>query len=161
MSNPPVRELFDYDPTTGVMTYKAARKKCRPGAVAGYGRSDGYNVISVNRKNYLRSRLAWLWMTGHWPAHEIDHKDKNPSNDRWDNLREATRSQNEMNGGLRKNNRLGLKGVRQGKRDKGFGAGISINGKYVHLGTFPTAEEAHDAYKQAAAKYFGEFARHG
>lgn len=87
----------------------------------------------------------------------VDHIDGNPMNNIRSNLRIATVGQNAMNAKKRAHNKAGYKGVvPEGKK---FRASIYADGKRRHLGTFPTAQEAHEAYKKAAVKYFGEFAR--
>lgn len=87
-------------------------------------------------------------MTGKWPKEEIDHKDRDPSNDRWCNLREATSSQNKYNRGDDDN----LRGVyRSGKR---WYALVSRN----YLGTFDTFEEAVAARDAEAVRLAGDFA---
>lgn len=89
----------------------------------------------------------------------IDHIDGNPANNCKDNLRFCTTSQNAMNMKKNINNSSGYKGVSWHKKSEKYRAyiGSGINRKY--LGYYSTAEEAHEAYKQAAIKYFGEFAR--
>lgn len=90
---------------------------------------------------------------------DIDHEDGDRMNCQRDNLRVATRSQNQGNRKLQSNNTTGFKGVSKFKgRNKWF-ARITVNGKYNHLGSFDTPEDAHAAYCKAATEHFGEFAR--
>jgi hypothetical protein len=98
-------------------------------------------------------------MTGDWPPFEIDHIDMNGLNNRWNNLREATHSQNMMN--KLYPNSTGFKGVsiRRKCTIRPFVARIHINNRHKHLGYFKTAKEAHTAYVRAAQKEHGEFAR--
>lgn len=100
-------------------------------------------------------RLAWLYMTGEWPTDEIDHRDRDPSNNRWSNLREATHKQNLSNQGIHSNNRLGIRGVE--KHGKRFRAYLGVEGKKVILGWFDTAEEAGAARDAAGRDMRGEF----
>ena len=93
-------------------------------------------------------------MTGRWPI-EADHRDLDPSNDRWDNLREATSSQNKGNARRWRNNQLGVKGVWFHKQKGKFTSQCG----HKHLGLFATAGEAYAAYLAAAEAKFGEFAR--
>lgn len=104
-------------------------------------------------------------MTGEWPKHQVDHKDTNPSNDKWDNLREATTAQNKAN--CRKYNRdkasCPLKGVQavQKRHSIRYRAVVTKEGVRRHLGNFDTPEEAHAAYLKASAELHGEFSNDG
>ena len=101
--------------------------------------------------------MAWLYMTGSWPAKDIDHKDGDGLNNSWCNLREATRLENSGNSRRRSDNTSGAKGVRL---DRGkWIAQIVVAGKLRRLGTFNTLEAAAAAYEAAATEHFGEFAR--
>ena len=96
-------------------------------------------------------------MTGSFPSGMIDHINGVCDDNRWSNLRQATRSQNAANQRIHRDNTLGMKGVyRHGKR---FAAKIRINGDGIHLGTYDTPEEAHSIYCEAAAFAFDDFAR--
>jgi hypothetical protein len=103
-------------------------------------------------------------MIGRWPEPSIDHKNMDKADNRWDNLREATYSENCRNKKVNSNNALGFKGVikRQGHqfRHAPYEAYIRPRaGERVYLGRFETAQEAHAAYSAAAAKLHGDFAR--
>jgi hypothetical protein len=89
---------------------------------------------------------------------EIDHKDGNGLNNRRSNMRIATRSQNSRNRGKHSNNKSGFKGVSWNTRDRTWQAQITKDHKKIHLGNFPTPEQAHAAYRAAAAKLHGDFA---
>lgn len=91
------------------------------------------------------------------PKEFVDHINGDGLDNRRINLRIATHQQNIRNQRLSKANTSGYKGV--SKRNKRWGSCISVDGKTIHLGRFDTPEEAHEAYCQAARKYFGEFAR--
>lgn len=151
-----LRAALDYDPATGLFRWRLPRKKVRVGDVAGRVREDGHRVICVNRRQYLASHLAWLYMTGSWPDPEVDHRDKNPSNDAWENLREATRQQQCFNRRVRSDSTTGIKGVVPYK--DGFKALIYRGGKAVTLGIFKNKDKAARAYQIAASNDHGEFA---
>lgn len=151
-----LRELLEYDPDTGTFRWRVSRGPRKAGAVAGC--TDHYVQIMVDGKNYKGHRLAWLWMTGEWPANEIDHKGGDGSDNRFDEIRPATSSQNKMNRKLIVSNTSGLKGAFLDKRDGRWYSRISVNGELTHLGRFETAEEAHAAYAAAARQAYGEFA---
>jgi hypothetical protein len=100
-----------------------------------------------------------FWMTGQWPRYQMDHKNRNRSDDRWSNLRQATRSQNQGNR-INSNNSLGLKGVCWEADRRKYKAYIEgKDGRTINLGRFNTAAEAQAAYAAAASKKFGQFAR--
>jgi hypothetical protein len=153
-----LRALLHYDRETGEFRWRQrVRPSIRPGDVAGALDNQGYRKITINGQQYAAHRLAWFYMRGNWCSLVIDHRDGNPSNNRWGNLRRATKSQNNANRPLQRNNASGLKGVSQ---DEGrWRARIYKNGRGRHLGSFPTSQAAHAAYVKAARKLFGEFAR--
>lgn len=91
-------------------------------------------------------------------ALETDHINGNTLDNRKSNLRNATHAQNLRNQRQRNRNKSGFKGVSFEKRRSLWRAVISFEGKYMHIGYYETARAASDAYKKAAAEYFGEFA---
>lgn len=90
---------------------------------------------------------------------EGDHAESNTLDNRRKNLRIVTHHQNSTNRRTRRNTKAGLKGVSWHSRDEVWEASIRVRGKLKHLGTFHTAEDAHAAYREAATKQFGEYAR--
>jgi hypothetical protein len=153
-----VREQLSYDPGAGIFMWRTKRRGRYPGVPIGCRRKgDGYLVIQIDGHLYVASRLAWLYMTGEWPPAQVDHWDKNSSNNAWDNLRAATPSQNGANIGAQRNNKCGLKGV-CAYRGRWI-AQLSVNRQRVLRAAFDTPEEAHAAYVAAARKHFGDFAR--
>ena len=96
-------------------------------------------------------------MTGKWPENDIDHINVARGDNRFSNLREATRSENLRNRGAQKNNTSGFKGVSWQKSSRKWDARINIHGKVVHLGYFDDPEDAYQAYCQAAKELHGEF----
>lgn len=154
-----LQELLDYDPQTGIFTWKKPTgRRVKVGQIAGCDIGSGHLVIRIDTRAYCYHRLAWLYVTGEWPPQEIDHKDRNPGNNRFDNLRLATHAQNLKNQRKPKNNTSGFKGVKLDKRNGRWIARITMEYKDVHIGCFATAEEAAKAYDDAALKHFGEFA---
>jgi HNH endonuclease/AP2 domain len=155
------RRVFDYDPAEGILRWKLAPRRGMPaGCECKKPGKPIYIVVRVGKAPgilYAAHRVIWLWMTGSWPVKMIDHKDLDGTNNKWDNLRLATNSQNMMNANLYKNNRTGIKGVtfRRGK----FRVRIQKNGAEIYLGDFGTIDEARAARDVAAKMYHGEFAR--
>jgi hypothetical protein len=142
---------FTYNPSTG--EFNRLRGRAKTGSV----NNEGYVHIKINNKIYKAHRLAFLYMTGDFPADEVDHINGNRSDNRWENLRKCTRHQNMGNSKTYQNNRSNLKGVR--KNRNGWEARIRINGTAIQIGTFKTREEAKAAYDAKAVELFKEFAR--
>lgn len=155
-----VRDLLSYDPLTGIFRWRRSVNSRSPkGSIAGGPDRYGYRRIKIGGRYYRAHRLAWLLMTGGWPISGIDHRDGDPSNQTWTNLRAADVTQNAQNQKRRIDNKQSLKGVGKDRRHGRYFARITVNGKTWRIGTFATAEEAHEAYLTEAKKYFGDFAR--
>jgi HNH endonuclease len=152
-------ELFDYSIITGIVT---RRIRTAPntviGSEVGSTTSPGYLNVMVDGKIYYVHRLIWKLVTGQDPGDMvIDHIDGNRLNNSWHNLRLATASNNACNQHKPPENKTGFKGV--SKKKRGFVSLIRIEGKKSYLGYFPTPEEAHAAYCEAAKACHGDFAR--
>lgn len=155
-----LRSMLLYDPETGIFTWRACRTSLvAAGSVAGSMDTKGYVKISIAPRVYAAHRLAFLYMLGRWPHDQVDHADKNKSNNRWANLRDATQSQNVGNQSLRKSNSSGFKGVYWHKRDRNWQAQIMLAGRSKSLGAFDCPAAAHFSYVVAAQSKYGEFAR--
>jgi HNH endonuclease len=153
-----LRELLHYDPESGEFRWrKRPRNSVHIGDVAGCITPAAYRRIRIRGRAYFAHQLAWFYMTGHWGQPSIDHRDGDPTNNRWGNLRRATPSQNCANRRRQQNNKSGFKGVfpYRGR----WRASISKNGRLTVLGTFAAPQAAHAAYEAAARELFGEFAR--
>lgn len=152
---------YIYDPDTGIFRYRdnGLGRFHRAGAIAGGLSSTGHLVVKIKGTAYKAHRLAWLYMTGEWPSHFIDHINCIPDDNRWCNLREATNAQNLHNAKVRAGNKTGFKGVcaKQGK----YTANIGYLGKIYYIGIYDTPEEAHEAYCKKADELHGEFANYG
>lgn len=146
-----VRQLFNYDPATGILSWRVARGGRVAGMPAGHTRGDGYRVVGLNGRDVYAHRLIWLHVTGAWPAQHIDHRDADKGNNRWGNLREASRTLNMLNlKGPKSNNRLGVLGV-DALGPARFRARLKVSGKVRQVGIFATPEAASAAYHRAKA----------
>jgi hypothetical protein len=148
-----LKECLSYSPETGVFKWIGPNNK-RPGTID----RKGYLRIGIDYKVYRAHRLAFLYMTGDIPK-EVDHIDLDTSNDRWNNLRACTNTQNQANRGPRKTNTSGVKGVSWHKRIKMWQSSISKDYKKLHLGYFDDINDASAAYNKAAKSMHGEFAK--
>lgn len=153
------RALLDYDPSTGMFTWKIYRgPRARAGSTAGAPHPGGYRCIRIDGTGpYLAHRVAWLMTYGEWPAGDIDHVNGDRSDNRIANLRLADRFQNGANAKVHLDNLSGFKGVSQ-MRGR-YQARIRVRGQSFYLGSFLTPEEAHGAYVAAARRLSGAFAR--
>lgn len=155
-----VRELMTYEAETGHLRWRQRMSaRVHAGCVAGCKCATGYLLVRIHGTSYPAHRLAWLWMTGQWPKQHLDHRNRDKTDNRWDNLREASPSQNQANMKRAANNTSGLKGVSWRKRVSMWQAAITVRGKTKWLGYFSCKAAAHFSYQVAASKYFGEFAR--
>lgn len=155
-----IRELLHYDPSTGAFNWRSTRPGlAKKGTQAGNVMSHGYRRISVGGRRYLAHRLAWFYVNGVWPACQLDHINGDVSDNRIENLREATHAQNMLNRKRRSDSSSGFKGVFWKPAVGKYQVFISVDGKRRSLGYFKTAEEGHAAYCRAAEKLHGEFAR--
>jgi hypothetical protein len=122
------------------------------GKEAGNRRTDGYIMVRVIidgvKYDVLKHRLIWALLHGRWPEAGLDHRDGDAENNRIDNLREANQKQNLQNVVVRSP----TQGTAFDPRSKRWQALLGLNGRKVHLGMFPTAQAAHEAYLRAKAE---------
>ncbi len=148
-----LRHLLAYDAETGLFTRRISvvGRNGRAGAIAGTPHK-GYVQIQIDRRPYKAHRLAWLYMTGEWPAAEVDHRNTVKSDNRWDNLREADRTLNAENQRrAHRDSQSSVLGVT--KNHKRWMANITINGRQQYLGTFDTPQIAGEAYLAAKRQH--------
>jgi len=154
-----LRELLRYNKRTGEFHWRKESRRVDKGQLAGCLDRERYWVIWIGRRNYPAHQLAWLYVMGTWGRPTIDHRDGNPANNRWSNLRLATHSQNNANRRRPRHNTSGFKGVSYDRQRQQWKATICKDGHTMCLGWFDTPQAAHRAYVKAARKLFGEFAR--
>lgn len=141
----------------GKLIWQIARGRMKPGAIAGRLNPDGYVVVMYKGRAMLAHRLIWLVTYGTWPQDRIDHVNGVHDDNRIENLRVATHSQNIANSKVRRDNAGGVKGATRLPSGK-WQAQIKANKVYRYLGTFENKDDAKAAYERAAKEAFGEFA---
>jgi hypothetical protein len=122
-------------------------------------RQSGYRLVMIDERSYKAHRLAYFLMTGEDPFDRIDHINMDKSDNKWENLRDATHSQNMANCHRYKNNKSGIKGVYWYPPYQKWNAQIRVHGKLKNLGYFDDIEDAAATIRAAHIKYRGEFAR--
>jgi hypothetical protein len=146
-------QTFDrvsYNPKTGVFTWLKKVGRGNKGNIAGHINKHGYLQIQCDRKKYQAHRIAWFMTYGKWPDGDIDHINGVRTDNRIENLRDVSRSNNLKNQRKPKaNNKSGFLGVYWHKGDSKWIAKIKINGKNKHLGSFENPAIAHTAYLTA------------
>ena len=131
------------------------------GDIAGWLHSSGYYLITMNKKNYRLHRLVWIYHNGDIPnGMSVDHIDGDTKNNRIENLRLATHTENMRNRKMHSTNTSGIKGVEWYKYRNKWRVRMRIDGKDKTLGYFHILEEAEAAAIAAREKYHGDFARH-
>ena len=149
-----LKDHFYYNKKTGVFVKKIyfdKRGRKRGGKEHGSLCENGYIILMINYKRYLSHRLAWFYVKGEWPENEIDHINGIRSDNRFCNLREASRSQNQQNRKKAQlnNKSTGIIGTYVERATGKFYSSITLNRKQKRLGTFNTVEQAHNAYIKA------------
>src|SRR5215831_12897717 len=154
-----VKGLLNYEPDTGQLTWAVASGRygrISPGTKAGFEHTDSdgyrYRYVVIQSRQYRATHLAWAWMTGEWPKETIDHKNQDTLDDRWENLREATLSQQKQNNRRRKDSTTGYKCVvryfdPRYRQPEFYRWQVVVNGKRIKSSQrYFTAKEAYEAY---------------
>jgi len=149
-----LKELLHYDPETGLFIWLIKpRIGVKSGVVAGFTTVHGYIHIGIDLREYKAHRLAWLYVHGRWPKHQIDHINHIRDDNRLINLREATQQENNKNLSIRSDNTSGVAGVHWYKATSRWMTYIFVGGKRVFLGYFDDKLDAICARKSAEIKY--------
>ena len=160
-----LRELLVYDSITGEFIWKRRDRRHFPsdraygawnsnfaGVTAGGINPKGYRTISVFNRRYRAHRLAFLYMTGYFPV-ETDHIHGVRDDNRWSEIRDVTRAENQKNLSLPTTNTSGQIGISWSKDRGRWEAYIHVNGKRKSLGRFIDFDDACTARKEAEAAY--------
>jgi hypothetical protein len=153
-----LKEILDYNPDTGIFTWKVPRRKIKVGDNAGYINEAGYVRLTISHKKYLAHRIAWLYVYGSIPKY-IDHINGITTDNRICNLREATHSENMCNRKVHSNNKSGIRNVVFCKKNKKWRVRLRFNNNIINIGYFDDLEFAELVAIEAREKYHGNFAR--
>lgn len=145
-----VRELLIYDGESGELRWRSSKGAAKAGNVAGTKHRRGYVNICLYGKRYGAHRVVWLHVNGEWPKHEIDHVNGDKGDNRIENLRDITHTENTQNiRAAHGRNSCGVLGVTRRKTDGRYVASICVERRSRILGTFDDAQEAHAVYLAA------------
>lgn len=148
-----LKQVVSYDAETGIFTWlKPTSNRVHAGRAA---KPNGRKRVTVriDGTTYHANRLAWLYMKGGWPVGVVDHADGDPTNNRWQNLRDVPQQVNTQN--IRRphrDNKTGFQGVVRKPSGK-YAANLYIGGRQTNLGLYQTPEQAHDVYVQAKRRH--------
>lgn len=157
LSQERLKEVLHYNPETGIFTWLLKKAGVpfgkRAGCLDDKGNASGYRNIVIDQRKYSEHRLAWLYMKGYFPENDVDHINRDPADNSFQNLREVSRQCNIRNNGMSKRNKSGITGVTFDKELEKWRAAISVNYKYKHLGFYENKIDAAYARWQAEVKY--------
>ena len=152
-----LKDLLDYDPETGIFTWRDTRSNRARGRQAGWRRTGPsgktYIQIQVDDRSYLAHRLAFLWMEGSFPEADTDHEDGDGANNRWSNLKRVNRQQNQRNQRRSGINTSGVTGISWAKQRGKWYAYINVEHRMINLGLFLSKGDAIAARKAAELEY--------
>lgn len=155
-----LRRLLRYEPDTGIVRWNG-RGRLKDGRVAGALDKDGYLVVRIEGHRFPLHRVAFALHTGRWPEDDLDHANGSRTDNRFVNLREASRAENNANSRHRTLNRSGFRGVHWCKNAGKWRVTMTIAGKAKHIGLFVERDAAHAMYVQKAKELYGEFCPKG
>lgn len=162
-----LKYLINYNPDTGVFTWRVSiNPNSKVGSVVATKHQEGYTFLTLNKKIYKLHRLAFLYMLGYYPE-EVDHINNKRDDNRWCNLRAASKTENQHNAGLRSDNTSGIKGI--SKYGLGYKASIQSHKKQYSkcfpLYKYGTQEKSLDAaidwLRTLRQELHKEFTNHG
>lgn len=117
----------------------------------------GYRQSKIFGRSFTLHKVMWAFYHNEWPSSEVDHINGNKLDNSKENLRLATRGENNRNVTKRKSNTSGFKGVSWNKGSGKWVANIGYNGKQIYLGLFTDINKANDAYIEASKIYHRDF----
>jgi len=154
-----VNQLLEYLPNGELRRKITTSPKAIEGTIVGNGDLRRYKYFSIDGVKYYNHRIVWFIHHGYMP-NQIDHINKNPLDNRIENLRECNQSQNNWNQGVKVTNKSGHKGISWSARDKRWVARLNVCGKSYSVGNFVNKEDAVKAMEKSRMELHKEFARH-
>jgi len=154
-----LHELFFYDECDGELYLRVDRGPRKAGMLAGGINVDGYVSVAIDGRRYLAHRIIWKMKTGGDAVLDIDHEDNNRNNNRFENLREATKGQNLRNSKISRRNKSGTKGVYFNPLNNNWRVSIMVDRVPHRLGSFADIEEAKAVAHAARERLHGKFSR--
>ena len=155
-----LKEVLTYRKTTGKFLRNYNFYRFMKGSEAGSTHQRGYVHIGIDGEEYKAHRLAFLYVTGQWPKHGVDHKNGDKSDNKWNNLRDVSQVDNNKNAKKRKDNVSGCTGVHWCNTHERWKVQIGHGAKRKYIGSFIKLGDAIKARKKADKKY-GYHRRHG
>ena len=156
-----LKQIATYDPVNGGFLWTSNRQRVKPGGRMGTIGVSGYRQVVIDGRQYREHRLVWLWHHGSIPK-SLDHVNRIRDDNRIENLRPCTDSQNQANSKTHSDNSSGYRGVSYDRTKERWVAKMRITLDKVMtrkcLGCFDTAEEAAIAYNIEVIRCLGEFA---
>ena len=159
MNQTDFKKMFSYHPNGELIRISTINAKTKVGDIAGIVGKKGYKYLTIRGQKFYVHRIIWFLHHGYLPD-AIDHIDGNKLNNKIENLRVCTVTQNLCNSKLRTDNKSGIKGVAWFKPHQKWRARINLNKKEYHLGYFDSKEQAEQAVIIGRLKIHKEFARY-
>lgn len=156
MQKSEIESILEY--RDGKLYWKKSRGRIKIGAEAGTVNTAGYVVVTINQKKFLAHRLIFALHHGYYPKY-IDHDNRDKLDNRIENLRACTQSENMRNATIRRSSRSGLKNVTWSNQCKKWVVHLTLNERLTHIGVFEDKELAALVALEARDKYYGQFAR--
>lgn len=145
-----IKQLLDYNPCTGVFVWNLRRSGVKFGCEAGTI-NKGYRLICIDRVDYMAHRLAWFYMTGRWPSGDVDHINHNTADNRFENLRDVSRThnlQNQVRSHKSKKSGTSIGVSWDASRNK-WRSVITVDRAQKYIGRYETEQQASEAYLAA------------
>ena len=161
-----LRSRLDYDADTGALVWRhnptasASWNTRWTGEDAFTAVTDGYRTGRLDGTQHLAHRLVWAWHYGEWPVEQIDHINGDRGDNRIENLRQVSNTENARNASVSRNNTSGVTGVWWDKRRNRWRAEIKVDRQKMVLGAFACISDA-VAARKAAEQRFGFHENHG